>query len=70
MIKPCKSLHKRLFFGVLDLGLAQVGTDRETVFDAAKQIQLVVLASFAEYILRLVAKLTGKDAVGLYRTVW
>lgn len=64
LIKPSNGLKEGLLLGIFLNLLAHIASDRETVHDAAIQVDLVSLLSLGEDHLRLVTLLGGEDLVG------
>lgn len=58
-----------MLLGELDVLVAEVGTDREAMRDAAEKVDLPGLAGLDEGVLGLMAELSGENLVDLCRLV-
>lgn len=67
LVEPHNSLAEGLLLGELEVRVAQVGTDGETVSDTAVEVDLPGLGSLDKGVLGLVTELGGEDLVDFYR---
>jgi hypothetical protein len=63
LVEPIDSLAKRLLLGELVVLVAQIRTNGETVGDATVQVQLPVLSSLDQDLLRLVTESGCEDVI-------
>lgn len=67
LVEPHNSLAEGLLLGELEVRVAQIGTDGETVSDTAVEVDLPGLAGLDEGVLGLVTELGSEDLVDFYR---